>query len=196
MQHQLRQPKMGISSIVLDLTKWDYRVGHSGLDSLDITITKNDEELVDVSFSPEEMKIFRKREFSELEENEFQLFLDDLLWEDEFTQFAHLAHIEVEYQSAEELVRMIQEKYQDDMLFVRFNDVREFMGYLESVSVEKIDGNQTLLCYFSPVDDAAEMIRADIMLRSQIKAIATASSLKVEGISETLEMAIHVEHTH
>jgi hypothetical protein len=193
---QQQQPRMGISSIIFDLTKWDYRVGYSGIDSLDITITKDEEEIADVSFSSEEIKIFRKKEFTELEEQEFQLFLDDLLWEDQFSGFAHLAHIEVEYQNAEELVRMIKEKYQDDLLFVRFNEDQEFLGYLEQASLERFDGGQTLMCHFTPVENPEEVIRTDVRLKTEIKAVAAANSLKVEGVNDTLEMAVHVEHIH
>jgi hypothetical protein len=188
--------RMGIPSIIYDLTKWDFRVGHSGVQSLDITIMKNNEELADVSFSDEDMKIYRKREFTSLEEQEFQLYLDDLLWEDEFTDFAHLSTIQVEYRNANELVRMINEKYKDDLLYVRYKEREDFMGYLEDVTLMQIDGSQALVCYFTPIDEGSEIIRTDIHLKPEIKAIATANSLRVEGVTEALEISRHIEHTH
>lgn len=192
------QPKIGISSIIYDLTKWDYKVGHSGVDSLDITITKDGEEIADVTFSDEEMKIYRKREFTSLEETELEIFIDDLIWEDEFTSFAHLSTLQVEYHQSDELVRMMENKYQDDLLFVRHNEEQEFMGYLEEVSVRRIDGAETLFCYFSPIDeeDHSELIRTTVKLKSDIKAVATANSLKIEGAGEQLEISRHVEHIH
>ena len=56
-----QQPRIGITSIIYDLTKWDYRVGHSGVDSLDITITNDGEEVADVTFSDEEINNFLQR---------------------------------------------------------------------------------------------------------------------------------------
>ncbi|MBP1933747.1 hypothetical protein [Ammoniphilus resinae] len=191
-----KQVKRGVPSVVYDLTKWDYKIGNSGTNALDITVMKNGEELVDVSFSDEAMDVYRKRDFTELEEHEFQLFLDDLLWEDEFAPFAHLGNIEVEYSRADELARMIDEKYRDDMLYIRYNEGQEFMGYLEEVSIKTINGAETLTCYFSPVDDASELIRTDILLSAGIKAIATANSVKAEGNGEMLEITRHVEHEH
>jgi hypothetical protein len=188
--------RMGIPSIVYDLTRWDFRVGHSGVQSLDITVTKNDEELADVSFSDEDMKIYRRREFTPLEEQEFQLFLDDLLWEDEFSEFAHLSTIQVEYRNANELVRMINEKYKDDLLYIRYNEQEEFMGYIEEVSLMQINGSQALVCYFTPIDEGSEIIRTDVFLKPEIKAIAAANSLMVEGVAERLEISRHVEHIH
>lgn len=191
-----QQPRMGISSIIYDLTKWDYRVGHSGINSLDITVTKSGEEIADIAFSDEEMKIYRKRELSPLEEQEMEIFLDDLMWEDDLAPFAHLSSLHVEYHNARELVRMIKEKYMDDLLFVRHNDNTEFMAYLEEVSVKRMDASDTLVCYFSPIDEASELIRTTIILKPDIKAIATATSLKVEGAGEMLEISRHIEHTH
>lgn len=191
-----KQVKRGIPSVVYDLTKWDYKIGNSGTNALDITVMKSGEELADISFSDEAMDVYRKRDFSELEEHEFHLFLDDLLWEDEFAPFAHLGEIEVEYTKADELARMIDEKYRDDMLYIRYNDGQEFMGYLEDVSIKIINGAETLTCYFSPVDDESELIRTDILLSAGIKAIATANSVKAEGNGEVLEITRHVEHEH
>lgn len=194
--HEQQLPRMGISSIIYDLTKWDYKVGHSGIDSLDITITKNGEEIADIAFSDEEMKIYRKRELSPLEEQEMEIYLDDLMWEDDFTPFAHLSSLQVEYHNAKELVRMMEEKYMDDLLFVRHNDHTEFMAYLEEVSIKRIDSSDSLVCYFSPIDDDSELIRTTIILKPDIKAMATANALKVEGAGEVLEISRHVEHTH
>jgi len=191
-----KQVKRGIPSVIYDLTKWDYKIGNSGTNALDITVMKSGEELADISFSDEAMDVYRKRHFSELEEHEFHLFLDDLLWEDEFAPFAHLGEIEVEYTKADELARMIDEKYRDDMLYIRYNDGQEFMGYLEDVSIKIINGAETLTCYFSPVDDESELIRTDILLSAGIKAIATANSVKAEGNGEVLEITRHVEHEH
>lgn len=190
------QPKVGITSIIYDLTDWDYKVGHSGVDSLDITITKNGEEVADVTFSDEEIKIYRKRELTGLEEMEMEIYMDDLIWEDEFSSFAHLSTLQVEYHRSDELVRMMENKYQDDLLFVRHNENEEFMGYLEEVSVRKIDGSETLFCYFSPIDEGSEIIRTTVKLKPDVKAIATANSIKVEGAGDLLEISRHVEHIH
>lgn len=197
MLHQ-EQPRMGISSIIYDLTKWDYKVQHSGVDSLDITLTRAGEEVIDVSFSDEEMKVYRKRELSPLEEKEMQIFLDDLLWEDEFVNFSHLGTLQVEYHNGRELVRMLEEKYKDDLLYVRYNEEQDFMAYLEEASIKKMDGSDTLVCYFNPVDDEeeSEVIRVTVLLKAGVKAIATANALKVEGGGDVLEISRHVEHIH
>ncbi|GAB7386916.1 hypothetical protein BSNK01_07520 [Bacillaceae bacterium] len=189
-------PKTGISSIVYDLTKWDYRVNNSTLHGLDITVTRNGEEVADVSFSDEEIKIFRKRKLSPLEEQELHLFLDDLMWLDEFEPFAHLSTIQSEYHNADELVRMLKEKYKNDLLYVRFNGNEEFTGFLEDASLEGQNGRHTLICYFTPADaeEDADLIRITIVLKPDIKAIATAGAVKVEGAEETLEIARHVQH--
>lgn len=180
MQHQ-DQLRVGISSIIYDLTKWDYQVGHSGVDSLDITLTREEEELADISFSDEEMKIFRKRELTSLEEQEMQLFLDDLLWEDEFMNYSHLGTMQVEYHNGHEVARMLDEKYKDDLLYIRYNEELDFMGYLEEASIKRIDGSDTLVCYFNPIDDDSELIRTTVLLKPDVKAIATANAVKAEG---------------
>lgn len=195
MQHQ-DQLRVGISSIIYDLTKWDYQVGHSGVDSLDITLTREEEELADISFSDEEMKIFRKRELTSLEEQEMQLFLDDLLWEDEFMNYSHLGTMQVEYHNGHEVARMLDEKYKDDLLYIRYNEELDFMGYLEEASIKRIDGSDTLVCYFNPIDDDSELIRTTVLLKPDVKAIATANAVKAEGGGDVLEMSRHVEHSH
>ncbi|RXT08114.1 hypothetical protein [Ammoniphilus sp. CFH 90114] len=197
MNHQ-EQPRMGISSIIYDLTKWDYTVRHSGMNSLDITLTRAGEEIVDVSFSDEEMKVYRKRVLSALEDQELEIYLDDLLWEDEFQQFSHLGTLQVEYHNGEELARMLEEKYKDDLLYVRYNEETEFMGYLEEASIKRMDGSRTLVCYFNPIDDEddSEMIRTTVLLKPDVKAIATANALKAQGGGDVLEISRHVEHIH
>lgn len=191
---QQDQLRMGISSIIYDLKKWDYRVGHSGENSLDITLKRDGEEVADVSFSDEEMKVFRKRELSALEEQEMQLFLDDLLWEDEFQNFSHLGTMQVEYHNGHEVARMLEEKYKDDLLYIRYNENMDFMGYLEEASIKRIDGSDSLVCYFNPIDDASELIRTTVLLKSDVKAIATANAVKAEGGGDVLELSRHVEH--
>ncbi|WP_134699117.1 hypothetical protein [Ammoniphilus sp. YIM 78166] len=195
MQHQ-DQLRMGISSIIYDLKQWDYRVGHSGLNSLDITLERDGEEIADVSFSDEEMRIFRKRELSTLEEQELQLYLDDLLWEDDFENFSHLGTMQVEYHNGHEVARMLEEKYKDDLLYIRYNEDMDFMGYLEEASIKRIDGSDTLVCYFNPIDDESELIRTTVLLKSDVKAVATANAVKAEGGGDVLELSRHVEHLH
>ncbi len=195
LQHQ-DQLRMGISSIIYDLKQWDYRVGHSGLNSLDITLERDGEEIADVSFSDEEMRIFRKRELSTLEEQELQLYLDDLLWEDDFENFSHLGTMQVEYHNGHEVARMLEEKYKDDLLYIRYNEDMDFMGYLEEASIKRIDGSDTLVCYFNPIDDESELIRTTVLLKSDVKAVATANAVKAEGGGDVLELSRHVEHLH
>jgi hypothetical protein len=191
---QNQQHKVGITSIVYDLTKWDYDVRHSGFHSLDLTVKRESEEIADISFSDEEIKVYRKRDLSALEESELDLYLDDLLWQEEFSEFAHLATIQSEYHDAEELIRMIKEKYENELLFIRYNDQDDFMGFLEDVSIQRLDGSDTLTCYFNPVDDDSEIIRTTVALKPDKLAVANAISLKIEGYNETLEITKHVEH--
>ena len=106
---------------------------------------------------------------------------------------AYLSTLQVEYHRGDELVRMMENNIGHDLLFVRHNEAQEFMGYLEEVSVKKIDGSETLFCYFSPIDEESELIRNE-KLGPDVKAIATANSLKVEGAGELLEISRHVEH--
>ncbi|RKD26815.1 hypothetical protein BEP19_16605 [Ammoniphilus oxalaticus] len=186
--------KGGISSIVYDLTKWDYEVGHSGADSLDITVVKNREEIADVSFSNEDLKIHRKRLLTPMEEAELEMYIDDLIWEDEFSSFAHLATAQTEYKRVGDLIRMMKQKYEDDLLYIRHNEQESFMGYLEEVSVKKSNGLDTLFCYFTPSDEDAELIRTTILIQPNFKAVATANALKVESGGETLEISRHVQH--
>ena len=139
------QSKSGVSSIVYDLTKWNFKVGQSGMNSLDLTVSKDGEELADVTLSDEAFKIYRKRILSSLEEAELELFIDDLFWEDEFVSFAHLGSVQTEYRDATELARMMEQKYSDDLLYVRHNEQETFMGYLEEVSIKRLNKSEALL---------------------------------------------------
>lgn len=186
--------KKGVPAIVYDLTNWDYRVRHSGYESLDITISNKEEEIADVSLSGEAINVYRKRELAEDKEAELQLFIDDLLWKDEFHAFAHLSTIQSEYRDSEELETMIRERYNDDLLYIHLNQ-ESFMGVLEHLSVRRDGNGETLILRFIPTDNNAERLEITVSLLPVVKGVATAHAVRIEGKDgKMLEIARHVQH--